>query len=115
MTDTAAPVFELVIPQNAHLVRTFRKRLADDSYFDFTGYTARGLVKSSHETDATTILDLAAYLEVDVTRIRLSVPNDVTAELDFETAVWDLLLESPTGVVERFLQGPAVLDLGVAE
>lgn len=114
MTDTAAPVFDLVIPQKATLRRTWRLRLADGTYFDYTGYTARGKVKASLEEGAATLLDLDAYLEVDATRIMLVVPNEITAELDFDAAVWDLVTEDPDGVVERFLQGAAVLDRGLS-
>lgn len=115
MIDTAAPVFDLVIPQKAHLVLTWRKRLEDDSYVDFTGYEARGSVRTSLDADSAELLDLTPYLTVDVTRIRLSVPATITAELDFDAGFWDLITESPGGVIERFLQGAAVLDRGVTE
>lgn len=113
MTRTAAPVYELVIPQKHTLQRVWRKRMEDGTYFDFTGYTVRGSVRASYEEGAELYLDLEPYLEVATTRINLLVPNDITAPLAFNVAVWDMVTEAPDGVVERFLQGPASLDPGV--
>lgn len=116
MTDTAAPVFDLVIPQKSHLVRTWRVRLEDGTYFDFTGYGVRASVRSSFEDDAEIYLEMDeanGYLEVDETRIYMVVPNDITADLDFGAAVWDMVTEDPEGIINRFIQGAAVLDRGV--
>lgn len=111
--ETAAPVRELVVPQKAHLVRTWKTQNDDGSYVDYTGYEARGSVRTTLDPDSGLILDLSPYLTVDGEEIQLEVPNDVTADLDFDAGFWDLLLESPTGQVDRFLQGPATLDRGV--
>lgn len=113
--QTVAPVFDLLVPTNADLRHTWRKRLEDDSYFDFTGYTATGQIRATRDSASTLILDLGEYLEVDATRIRLVVPKADLADVDFETGFWDLLLESPTGAVERFLEGPVERSEGVTE
>ena len=116
MAETAAPVFELVIPTKHALVLTFRKRLEDGTYFDFTGYEARAQVRAGLEPDAEVLLELDGTngrLVVDETRLRLVVEANVTSELTFEAGWWDLVTETPGGRVLRFLQGPAVLDRGV--
>lgn len=114
VTNTAAPVFELVVPHKHLLRRVWRDRLEDGSYRDFSGLEARGSIRASYDVDAEVLLDLTPYLEVDGTRIRLTVPGSVTAALDFGPAFWDMVLDDGTDdAPERFLQGPAKLDRGL--
>lgn len=111
MSDTAAPVRELVIPQNADLDRTWKDENEDGTFVDYTGWEARGQVRTGFGGEM--ILDLAAYLTIDGEEIQLHVPESVNETLDFDAGFWDLLLDGPDGEVVRFLQGPAKLDRGV--
>ena len=81
---------------------------------DLTGYTARMQVRATSDA-ATSLLELTtANGRITITeasgRLDLSVTAAVTAALTFREAVYDLEIISPTGVVERLIQGRARLS-----
>lgn len=118
--NTAAPVFVMRIPQFSDYRRTLRLRNATtQEYVDLTGYLIEMQIRETPESAATLVaLSSAAptpdgTITISTTSAVLLIPDQVTAALDFEDAVYDVRFTSPGGVVQRILQGPARLDRGV--
>lgn len=82
---------------------------------DLTGYSARAQVRSMH-TSATPIVDMTVgggqlALGGAAGTIRILLTDTVTAALPAPFAgVWDLELESGTGVTTRLLAGAATVS-----
>lgn len=115
--NTAAPVYDLVIPQGDTLVLPFG--LTDGGApRDLTGYVVRLQVRVTFESTET-ILDLSSE---DVYPAIVIVPLAGTwiatidgTGLDFDVAVWDMQMEAPDGVITRLVQGSVTLDLEVTQ
>lgn len=124
MSDTVAPIYELVIGQGATLTRSFVWKDANGVPIPLTDFIARMQVREDFDSTPK-ILDISSDVvdgqdgTLTITeaagRITLVVPADRTADLDFEEAVWDLEVESPAGEVTRLVQGPAMLDREVTK
>jgi hypothetical protein len=103
--------------QGATFSRTFV--LTDDvgTPIDITSYIARMQIRSSIAASST-ILDatsLGSYMTVGSTdgKITLTVPATVTSTYTTIDSVYDLEVQSPTGIVTRLLEGSVKLDLNV--
>lgn len=81
----------------------------DTTPINLTGYTARMQVRKKH-TDSTKILDLTTQNGMIVItplqgKINVAVPAADTEDITIKSGVYDLELESATGVVTRLIEG----------
>ncbi len=113
----AAGKYNFLIEQGAHF--NYSLGVTDDSgnVSDLTSYTGKMQIKSDN-TQSTSILELStsgSYMSITGSTgvIALSVPNTVTSTLSFDTAVYDLIITSPIGVVTRLLEGSVNLSTQV--
>lgn len=118
--SSASPVFTVRIPQYADYRRTVRLRNATTGeYLDLTGYVIELQIREDHESETALVsLSSAAPTDdgeivIDETRAAIAIPAEVTAALDFDGGVYDLRFIDYDGVVQRVLQGAALLDKGV--
>ena len=110
----AAGEYNFTIEQGATLDRTFIYKDGDGDPLDLTGFTARMHLRS-RASAATTLLELTTtngriVITGATGTIRLVAPASVTAALNFNTAVYDLEIESAVGTVTRLLQGTIELS-----
>lgn len=119
--SSAAPVFTVRIPQFSDYRRTLLLRNATTGeYIDLTDYVVEMQIRETFE-DAAALLELSSVapsadgsIEISGTRAILVIPLDVTAALDLpDGGVYDIRFTDYDGVVQRVLQGAAVLDRGV--
>jgi hypothetical protein len=103
--------------QGATFSRTFV--LTDDvgTPIDITSYIARMQIRSSIAA-ISTILDASttgSYMTIDGPngKVTLTVPATVTSTYTTIDSVYDLEVQSPTGIVTRLLEGSIKLDLNV--
>ena len=96
---------ELTVDQGA----TFRyqvvlRETSDESEFDLTGYTAAAHMKRSHR--AASITETFTCV-VDSPRgvITISLTDEQTAAIKPGRYVFDIVLSSPTGTVDRVTEG----------
>lgn len=120
MDATRRPAFwKLIIDQRRRFYLPLGLRLADGSYLDTAGYTARAHVRATI-TDQTPLLAMTTAngrisvgllgSGVDTSNLRIEVLSVVTGGLiDFGKGVWDLELIDPTGEGQVLLAGPAWL------
>lgn len=115
----AAGKYNFLIEQGAHFNYTLN--VTDDSgtITDLTSYTGKMQIKSSTSA-STSILELSttgSYMSITggTGTVTLSVPNTVTSSLSFDTAVYDLIITSPTGIVTRLLEGSVNLSTQVTK
>ncbi len=113
----AAGKYNFLIEQGAHF--NYSLDVSDDTGVstDLTDYSGKMQIKSS-VTASTSILELSStgsYLSILNSTISLSVPNTVTSTLTFDTAVYDLIITSPVGVVTRLLEGSVNLSTQVTK
>lgn len=101
---------------------TFKKRMIwrnkNGRPIDLTGYTAKMQLRTA-ASSSTSILDLLtsnSRITIDGTHgiIDLLVSATDTAALSVMTAVYDLILTSPTGTVTRLLEGKITITPGVS-
>jgi len=80
---------------------------------DLTGYTARMQIRESID-DATEILELLSPTDINISiadaRITITIADEVTETFTFDSAVYDLELESSAGEVTRLIEGKIALD-----
>lgn len=108
----AAGLYNFTIEQGA----TFRRTITWHDV-DLTGFTAR-LHARRQIPDTDTVLDLASGNELTITpdnpdpdsTIEIELTDEETAALDFDTAHYDLELESAGGEVTRLLYGVITLS-----
>lgn len=118
--STAAPVFVVRIPQFSDYRRTARLRNKETGdYLDLTDYTIELQIRESFAATET-IISISSdgptpdgQITIDGDSAEILIPADVTAELDFDDAVYDVRFITYEGEVIRVVQGRAVLDRGV--
>ena len=115
----AAGKYNFLIEQGAHF--NYSLGVTDDTgtVSDLTDYTGLMQIKTSAAA-STSILELdstGSYMTLTGSTglIALSVPNTVTSTLSFDTAVYDLIITSPLGVVTRLLEGSVNLSTQVTK
>lgn len=96
---------ELTIDQGA----TFRyqvelKDTSDESPFDLTGYTATSHMKKNHKSSTITA-DFLTSVDTTGGIITISLTDEQTAVLKPGRYVFDIVLESPLGRVNRVTEG----------
>lgn len=112
----SAARYDFIMEQGATFdyVITFYSDSSGTIPFDLTGYTARMDIKNNID-DATAIISLTT----DNGRITLGGVNGTvqlvvsatdTAALNFERGVYDLELQSGSGVVTRLIQGAVTFE-----
>lgn len=113
----AAGKYNFLIEQGSHFNYTLS--VSDDTgdVIDLSGYTGKMQIKSDI-TASSSLLELSTtgnYMSITGAQglISLSVPNTVTSTLDFDTAVYDLIITSGTGVVTRLVEGSVNLSTQV--
>lgn len=108
--------YNIVIEKYASFVLNFTLK-ENELATDLTGYTAQMEVRSSFSDD--TVLLVASTANGKITlggtsgTVQVIIPPDETGALAVTSAVYDILLESPTGIVRRRLQGKVKVDPGV--
>lgn len=103
-----AGYYDIICEQGATLSRTFTWKDKVGELVPLVGYTGRMQVRSSVTSDEM-VLDLSTSTG-EITfpsagKVQLTVAASVTAELVGGSYVYDLELESDTGVVKRLLEG----------
>lgn len=111
----SAGAYDITCEQGATFSRTLTVKDADNNPRDLSGYTARMQVRRT--TSSTTfIVELTTEngrISVNSSgEILLNMPAALTASLS-DGGVYDLEIESPSGVVERVIEGMFILDLEV--
>jgi hypothetical protein len=98
--------YNLKIEQGATFFRNMALTDDDGTVIDITGYTARMQLRSI-VTASSVMLDVSGYMDIAGSSgiLTINVPATVTSALDSTSAVYDLEIESPAGVVTRLLQG----------
>lgn len=77
---------------------------------DLTGYLVRSQLRAAY-TDADPIVSFTCSLFDAVNgKVRLNLTDEQTAALNFTKGVYDLEIESPTGFVNRVIQGVVTLS-----
>lgn len=112
-------IYSFTIFQGATFTRTFQW-LADDGItpIPLTGYKARMQIretKGSPNTIVSLTSEVGGGIVIDeaLGKITPTISAVKTALLSFTTAEYDLEIESPAGVVDRFLNGGVTFSLEV--
>ena len=121
-----AETTDIVIEQKATFVLSIVYNDTNGDPVDLTGYSARMMVKASHDTadvDAVIDIDSDAGGTGDVSGIGLDDSGNIsvvvakaeTTGLDPGDYVWDILLEDSDGRATRLIEGKAVVKPGVTK
>lgn len=122
MARTAAPFYEMVIPQGADHARTFRWLDAAGVPRDLTGFRVQAGAKvRKGDAEYLWYLDSEADYSVDgdivlggaLGTITVRFPAESTALMTYEEGVWEMEATGPAGDVTRLVQGTTRLDAGV--
>lgn len=114
-----APTLDLTIDQGTSFEKLIQWKDAGKTPYDLTGCVALMQVRTT--ADAQEIL---LELSTENNRIKLSQGEGklllifdaaATTPLTFESAVYDLLVKFPTGVIRRVVQGAFTLSQGVTK
>ena len=116
----AAGKYSMLIEQGATLDLSLLYKDSTNTPIDLTDYSARMKIRSGYADDnPTTYFSLTDNLDPDGTGITLGeadgtigifISADKTAAQSFDTAYYDLELESPLGIVTRLLEGTVKLS-----
>ena len=123
----AAGNYSFTIEQGTTFTRIFKYKDEDGNPVDLTGYDVRMQIRSTY--DSATLASLtsgsgdfvlsvppdAAEGVTDKNQIKLTISASHTAAYTFDQALYDIELESGTGVVTRLLQGKIKLSREVTK
>lgn len=98
----------LYINQGATYVKSFTIQNEDLSYFDLTNYTGRGQIRKEYASNAA--VDFIVTLGGNTGVVTLGLSANVSANLVNQRYVYDVEVESNTGIVTRILQGFALVS-----
>lgn len=76
---------------------------------DLTGCTIRGSVKQRYTDENPAATFVVTSSDLPNGRFTLAIPNAVTSTLSFDAGVYDVEVEYPSEVVDRILEGRAVV------
>lgn len=105
---------DLVIEKGATFRLNLRLKDAAGAYMNLTGYVGRMQVRATVTAD-TPLLDLAgAQITFDAAgSCQVRATATLTMELPLVKAVYDLEIESPSGEVDRLLEGKVTISPNV--
>lgn len=100
---------DITIEQGATFQLELIWKNPDTTPINLTGYTARMQVRKKH-ADTVKVLDLTTQNgKIIITpllgKINVTVPATETDDITIKTGVYDLELESSTGIVTRLIEG----------
>ena len=125
----AAGNYSFTIEQGTTFERVFKYKDENGAPVDLTGYDVRMQIRSSYDS-VTTLASLTSgsgdfVLSVPIdavepytttkNQIKLTISATNTAAYTFDQALYDIELESETGVVTRLLQGKIKLSREVTK
>lgn len=107
----AAGKYNILVQQGSDYIQKITvKESVSQLPVNITGCTVRGQIRVSVE-DATPAATFVTSIVDAINGVfQISLSNASTAELDFDTAVYDVEIEYPSGVIDRLLQGKVVLS-----
>ena len=123
----AAGNYSFTIEQGTTFERIFKYKDENGSPVDLTGYDVRMQIRSSYDSAVLASLTSgsgdfvvsvppdAAEGVTDKNQIKLTISANNTAAYTFDQALYDIELESGTGVVTRLLQGKIKLSREVTK
>ena len=123
----AAGNYSFTIEQGTTFTRIFKYKDEDGNPVDLTGYDVRMQIRSSYDSAVLASLTSgsgdfvvsvppdAAEGVTDKNQIKLTISANNTAAYTFDQALYDIELESGTGVVTRLLQGKIKLSREVTK
>lgn len=107
----AAGKYNILIQQGSdYIQKIIVKESVSQLPVDITGCTIRGQVRVNIEDASPVATFVTAVTNGPAGEFQISLSNAVTAALDFDTGFYDVELVYPSGVVDRLLQGKAVLS-----
>ena len=123
----AAGNYSFTIEQGTTFTRVFKYKDENGAPVDLTGYDVRMQIRSSYDSAVLASLTSgsgdfvvsvppdAAEGVTDKNQIKLTISANNTAAYTFDQALYDIELESETGVVTRLLQGKIKLSREVTK
>tara|TARA_R110000782_G_scaffold168479_1_gene260523 strand:+ start:58 stop:432 length:375 start_codon:yes stop_codon:yes gene_type:complete len=123
----AAGNYSFTIEQGTTFTRVFKYKDENGAPVDLTGYDVRMQIRSSYDSAVLASLTSgsgdfvvsvppdAAEGVTDKNQIKLTISANNTAAYTFDQALYDIELESGTGVVTRLLQGKIKLSREVTK
>jgi len=107
----AAGKYNILIQQGSDYIQKITvKESVSQLPVDITGCTVRGQVRTAVEDASPVASFVTAITDAANGEFTISLSNVVTAALGFDTGVYDVEIVYPSGVVDRLLQGKAVLS-----
>lgn len=108
---------ELVLPQGATFIYEVTYKDPDTNLaINLTGYSARMQIREKVESTSTiysastTGVSPAIVITAGSGLVVLTIPAATTAGFTFKKAVFDLEIESSSGIVTRLVKGTIILD-----
>ena len=101
----------LVVNQNADFVYNIYLIDVYNRPFDITGYSGNSVIRKSYTSNTYIPINVAIGGNNGI--ISLTMNAATTADLTQTRYVYDLILQSNTGVVSRITEGIVSVDLGV--
>lgn len=115
----SAPTLDLQIDQGSTFVFHLEIRNgagANPPVLDLTGYTAKAQMRASYGSTVLkelTTSDGTITIDAALGKITLTLSDEQTAAMTFNTAIYDLVMTGPTGVATRVVQGKVTVSPGV--
>lgn len=112
-----AGILDITIEQGATFRRVLTWQDENETAIDLTDYTARMHIRE-HLASSTPLATLTTEnggiaITAALGKLTLSLSATVTDTLAVQGGVYDLEVESPTGVVTRLLQGNIIIERSV--
>lgn len=113
-----AAKLDLIIEQGSTFSLTLEVQGSDGTLRDLSGYSARMKGRVRKE-DAPTLFSLVSPTDIEIPvagfneQVTVTIDDSVTEAYTWRRGVYDLEIESPTGEVERLIEGSVTLSTEV--
>jgi hypothetical protein len=108
----SASRYDIEIEQGATWSLTLSLKKPNKLPVDLTGYTAKCQIRKTQDEDSDIIAEVTTEVQTPFTSgvIALSISREVTSNLDFNTAFYDLIIKSDDDKVSRIMKGTVTLS-----
>lgn len=109
-----AGIYNFTIEQGATFTRDFVYRDSNNAVVNLSGYTARMQIRPSKDSDTVLVEATTANGRLVLTpgqgKITLTLSATETDAAGFDVGVYDLEIESSSGVVTRMIEGSVIFS-----
>ena len=106
----AAGKYNILIQQGADFIQQLTIKQPDGTPVDLTGCAFSGMSRLEYDDAQPTATFVCTAVDLPNGKFKITLSHTITAALSFDTACYDVEIVYASGIVDRLIQGNAVLS-----